>query len=226
MGSDQNSISVIMPVFNGDPFLAEAVASIRRQSLQPMEIIIIDDGSTDRTSRYATSLGEDVYYFYQENGGPAVARNRALRIARGEIIAFLDADDVWPEDKLAIQSSCLAADPSLEIVTGNTQYLKYDGKDYKPYLQPTFNLHLGAGVFRRSVFEKVGEFNPSLHLSEDIDWFKRANALEIKIAKLETTTLYFRIHEKNLEQYRERHSLSGLQDFHSMQLITVSGNCS
>lgn len=116
-------VSVIIPVYNGEAFLAEAVESIQRQNCHSLEIIIVDDGSTDSTGSVVASLQADVRYVYQpNNSGPAAARNRGLQMAQGNVIGFLDADDdLWPDNKLAVQLACLAAQPRTEIVLGYVQ---------------------------------------------------------------------------------------------------------
>ena len=90
---DKPFVSVIIPAYNGEAYLAEAVESTQRQNYHPLEIIIVDDGSTDGTAQIATSFKGEVRYMYQPNsGGPAAGRNRGLKMARGEVIAFLDQD--------------------------------------------------------------------------------------------------------------------------------------
>lgn len=108
-------------------FLSEAVASIWQQNYHPLEIIIVDDGSTDETAELAKSLGKDIRYAYQRNSGPAAARNKGLEMACGDIIAFLDADDLWPPNKLRIQVTRLVNDPKLDVVLGRIQFVKLPG---------------------------------------------------------------------------------------------------
>ena len=96
-----NLISCIVPVFNGERYLAEALDSILAQTWRPLEVIVVDDGSTDGTAHIAAGYGAEVSYIHQANAGPAAARNRGLDAARGEFIAFLDADDLWHKDKLS-----------------------------------------------------------------------------------------------------------------------------
>ena len=97
-------ISVIVPVYNGEKFLGDALASIFAQDYRPIEVIVIDDGSTDRTRAIAQSYPE-VQYSYQDKQGSAVARNTGIENSRGELIAFLDADDLWIYNKLFIQAA-------------------------------------------------------------------------------------------------------------------------
>ena len=120
-------VSVIVPAYNAARFLPHAVESIRRQDYLPLEIVIVDDGSTDDTAEVARDLGSDIRYVYQPNAGPAAARNRGLEQARRELIAFLDADDEWPPDKLRIQVGRLLAEPELDVVTGRTHYIRLPG---------------------------------------------------------------------------------------------------
>src|SRR5690242_4967891 len=96
------TVTCIVPVFNGERYLGEALDSIFAQGHQPLEVLVVDDGSTDGSAAVAKSYGDRVRYFFQPNAGPAAARNLGLEAARGEFIAFLDADDLWHRDKLAI----------------------------------------------------------------------------------------------------------------------------
>ena len=96
-------VSCIVPVFNGERYLAEALDSILAQTYRPVDLIVVDDGSTDGTAQVAAGYGERITYLYQENSGPAAARNKGIDAAQGEFVAFLDADDVWHEEKLARQ---------------------------------------------------------------------------------------------------------------------------
>ena len=117
-------VSVVIPVFNGEAFLREAVESVREavhvldQKYSPVEIIIVDDGSTDGTGTVARSLPETVRYLQQTNQGPAAARNRGIERAHGSLIAFADADDLWPAAKLELQLPYLINDPTIEIEFG------------------------------------------------------------------------------------------------------------
>ena len=96
-------ISCVIPVFNGERYLGEALESVLAQSYQPLEVIVVDDGSTDETAEVARRYGERVRYVWQPNAGETAARNLGLTAAHGEFIAFLDADDVWDSEKLERQ---------------------------------------------------------------------------------------------------------------------------
>jgi len=108
-------VSVVIPVFNGERYLRDAVQSVLDQRYAPLEIIIVDDGSTDGTATVAQSLPEAVSYLHHTNQGPAAARNRGIEQARGGLIAFADADDLWPPAKLELQLPYLINEPAIEI---------------------------------------------------------------------------------------------------------------
>jgi glycosyltransferase involved in cell wall biosynthesis len=196
-------ISVIIPVYNGERFLAEAVESIRKQDVHSLEIIIVDDGSTDGTASLIPSLGSGICYAYQPNQGVAAARNHGLALAQGEVIAFLDADDLWPNTKFARQLPILLNRTEIDIVLGKVQRLwrvegSSDPVQWEARIQPWTELLLGCGLFRRSVFERIGHFNPNLSIGEDTDWFLRARVAGIPTVDLDEITLFYRRHEESL----------------------------
>ena len=108
-------ISGIVPVYNGERYLRETLDSMLAQTYQPLEVIVVDDGSTDGTPKVVAGYGDRVRYIYQENSGPAIARNRGIDAARGEFIAFLDADDLWHPEKLMRQMTRFEARQELEL---------------------------------------------------------------------------------------------------------------
>ena len=202
MRSEKLLVSVIIPVYNGVDFLADAVASIKRQNYERLEIIIVDDGSRDGTAGLAARLGADIRYVYQTNSGPASARNRGLEIAGGDIIAFLDVDDIWPVDKVEVQTACLLKNPGLDVVLGRIQVVRLSGSPETDRCidseSPLANVLLGSALFRRSAFDKVGTFDETLRYSEDHDWFLRAREKGIGMALIDHITLYYRLHGKNM----------------------------
>lgn len=195
-------VSVIVPVYNGAAYLADAIASIRAQQYAPLEIIIVDDGSTDETAAIAASLGADVRYVYQQNQGPAAARNRGLKAATGEVIAFLDADDLWTPDKLELQLGILARHPGAAVVMGHMRAFREDPAIPvpSPYNGETALLanQVGSTLVRRTVFERIGGFDEGLRYGEDIDWLMRVREAGISIHVLAEVTLLYRIHANNM----------------------------
>lgn len=197
-------LSVIIPAYNGEAFLAEAVESIYLQDYHPLELIIVDDGSTDNTARIAANLKEDVRYIYQSHSGrPAAGRNRGVKEAAGEIIGFLDQDDLWPANKLALQMPYLVNDGSLDVILGHTQIMQLTGmvdgkREFEAFAKSVDYMLLSSALFKRSVFEKVGFFDESLkYFGDDLDWFIRAREQGVSVRQLEEVTLFWRIHETN-----------------------------
>lgn len=192
-------ISVIIPVYNGEEFIAEAIASVRAQAYMPLELIVVDDGSTDRTAQVVQALGAEIRYIYQPNQGPAAARNHGLALAQGSLIAFLDADDLWPADKLAHQVACLTADEQVQVVWGHTQFCAYRA-DTVPAVMPAPNRFplLGSLLCRRSVFQQVGLFEPTLRLGEDLDWLRRLTATNLPVQLSPHLALLYRMRPGSL----------------------------
>lgn len=209
-------VSVIIPAYNCESFIAEAVESVRRQEYEPLEIIVIDDGSTDGTQSCVKSLGEDIRYAYQANKGPAAARNRGIGMAGGEVIAFLDADDYWPAKKLQIQVALMNSQPSLDVVLGRIRCtgllneadrrIRFESPD-----NTMISICLGSGVFRKSIFGKVGLFDESLRHYEDHDWFLRAREKRISMIILKDITLYNRRNEYSMSRRKTRNDPSMIQ---------------
>ncbi|MEB3269378.1 MAG: glycosyltransferase family A protein [Leptolyngbya sp.] len=215
----QPEISVIIPVYNGAKFLPEAIANVEAQGRSNLEIIVVDDGSTDSTAAVAQALGDRIRYIHQSNQGPAAARNRGLAQAQGVFIAFLDVDDQWPADKLAHQLAAFAANPQLEIVNGYVQMMQAvplteGGWDFQPRHAPLVSFNLGSALFRKSVFEKVGNFDASQIHSEDVDWFMHARELGVAMVVLEEVTLLYRKHGDNLTGDRQENLKGFLHALH------------
>jgi len=203
MNSDKFFVSVIIPVYNGEAYLMEAIESIQRQHYDSLEIIIIDDGSTDSTAEIAAGLKGNVHYVYQPNSGPSAARNRGLRMARGNVIGFLDVDDLWKENKMRLQLEHFDEEPSLEIVLGLTQRMQMTGIEngkvtFREWAEPEIALHLGSALFRKSAFDKVGLFDETLNYCEDWDWFMRAKELHVPMMIYKEVTYYYRRHDQNI----------------------------
>lgn len=195
-------ISVIIPVYNCERYLAEAVESVLRQSCSPHEVIVVDDGSRDGSARVAQSFGARVRYRFQENAGIGAARNRGAGLARGDMIAFLDADDVWLEDKSARQVAAFDADPSLDIVSGQLEHFHSPELDEAvklkihcpPGLMPA---SLAGALIRRDFFERVGDFEINWRVGEGISWWMRAADAGARMLTLPDLVIRRRLHETN-----------------------------
>jgi glycosyltransferase involved in cell wall biosynthesis len=161
-----------------------------KQSQLPIEIIVVDDGSTDQTPDAVRKLSAPIRYLRQENRGPSAARNVGVRIASTEIIAFIDADDLWPADKLVHQIPLLASDRQIDIAMGYTQAVSTTGRE--PIQGPQLSLSVGALLFRRSAFERYGWFDESIRSGEDLDWLLRAREAGARIELIKAVTLLYR----------------------------------
>jgi glycosyltransferase involved in cell wall biosynthesis len=198
------SVSTIIPVFNGERFVADAIESVLAQDYHPLEIILVDDGSTDNTSRIAERFAERICYVRQANRGPAAARNTGLSHAHGDAVTFLDADDLWTPGKLASQVAAVGRSPSRDIVLGHLQRLKLtSAHGFEPHGAPELSLNLGASLIRRQVFDLVGPFDESLRLADDWDWYMRARELGVSILVQDSVVLFYRRHDNNLTNQRD-----------------------
>ena len=172
-------VSVILPVRDGERYLDEAVRSVLGQELAELELVIVDDGSTDSTPRIAASYPA-ARYLRLEPCGVSAARNAGVQASRGEYLAFLDADDVWHPAKLRSQVDILRRHAEIGYVTCQAELFLQKGCERPASLKPELfsspqpALIPSALCVRRSVFERVGPFDPRLALSEDTDWFLRA----------------------------------------------------
>jgi glycosyltransferase involved in cell wall biosynthesis len=200
---DNALVSVILPVYNGEKFLAQAVENVLKQACRPLEIIVVDDGSTDGTAQVAAGFAGQIRYYYQPNSGPAAARNFGIRMAKGEFIAFIDADDLWPDDKLSMQMACFEAFSEVEIVQGLISRIilpdLVKGRIIGAEINyPFIYSNLGAMIIRRCVFDKIGWFAEDLRFHEDTDFWLRAMEAEISILVQRKLALVYRIHGLNL----------------------------
>jgi glycosyltransferase involved in cell wall biosynthesis len=207
-------ISVIIPVYNGVEYLEQAVCSVEQQDHRSIEILVVDDGSDDGTPDLIEKLGPRVRSFRQGNAGPSAARNTGIRAGRGEFVAFIDADDLWPEHKLDLQLNRFEHQPELDVVLGRIKYEAGGGAIHpevrfeNPEEQTVFNVHLGGGLYRRSAFERVGMLDETLRFSEDHDWFLRAREAGLAITIIPETTLIYRLHESNMTRGATAHDVS------------------
>lgn len=195
MNSSYPLISVIIPVYNGCKYLSEAIESVLCQTYPHLEIILIDDGSTDQTSTVASCYKEKVSYFYQDNQGPGLARNKGIKEAKGDYFAFLDADDLYCRSKLLSQFNFLLHFPLFDLVLSHLQLVK-DNLDFVSYSFASFSF--GAALIKRKVFDQIGKCSFDFFYGEDVDWFLRVRDQGIKIGFLPQIGLLYRVHQANM----------------------------
>ncbi len=210
-------VSVITPVLNGGRYLAAAIESVLAQTYRPVEIIVVDGGSTDNSADIARSY-TNVRYIYEQRRGVAIGRNTGLDAARGEYIAFLDADDAWPAHKLQTQVNFLIEHPSIGYTIARIQNVVEPEVTYPPqvmhHILKEDQINLSTIVARKEVFSHVGGFDPRLGVAEDFEWVARAKDAGIPMAILPDVLLFRRIHEANISLVRfEEHDTKRLLIF-------------
>lgn len=215
--TENPSISVLIPVFNCERYLGAAIESVLAQTLSPTEIIVVDDGSTDGTANIATSFGSRVRYEFRPHAGIPTTRNACIETARGDWLAFLDADDLWLPEKLRAQADLMLARPELQFTLTYVQLFLEPGCGMpRGYLSEWFESArmcgwLSSFLGRKSIFGIVGGFDTTLPLCEDVDWFSRAKHLNAPMAHLERGLLRKRVHDRNNSNNVDRNKALLLQ---------------
>jgi glycosyltransferase involved in cell wall biosynthesis len=173
------NVSVVIPVYDTERYIAEAIDSVLAQVEPDDEIIIVDDGSTDRTAAILAGFGLRIVMVRQAHAGPAAALNAGIARATGALIAFNDADDLWMPGKLARQRTVLHQDGDIDAVFGQAQ--QFRSPDWRPTddrdadERPTqAGVHRAAMLIRRGAFDRIGAFDASLQVADFIDWYGRA----------------------------------------------------
>jgi glycosyltransferase involved in cell wall biosynthesis len=197
-------ISCIVPVFNGERYLAETLDSILGQTYRPVQIIVVDDGSTDETARVVADYGPSVTYLFQPNAGPAAAKNLGVSAAQGQFLAFLDADDLWHPEKLARQMARFQARPELDACLTHVQNfwipeLRDEANRFQDdrRARPLPGYYAGALLAKQGLFDTVGRFDPALGHGDDTDWFLRAAERGAVSELLPDVLVYRRLHQTN-----------------------------
>ena len=195
---------MIVPAYNVERYLGEALESALAQTVPPAEVIVVDDGSTDGTRAVAESFAPRVVCVPQENAGPGPARNRGAALATGDFLAFLDADDVWEPDKLERQLAAFRADPGLELVFGHVREFVSPDLDsaaaarLRPRAGSLPGRFAGTMVVRTGTFARVGPFSSARGVTETLDWLLRAQEANVREATVPECVVRRRLHGGNL----------------------------
>lgn len=199
-------VSIIVPVYNGEKYLGDTLKAILFQDYGKKEVIIVNDGSTDKSEEIVRSFPE-VKYIFQENSGVPVARNRGIKEAKGEFIAFSDQDDLWEPYKLTDQVNYLMEHPEMEYVISMRKTVLVEGVHSPRWLKKELinsekiDHSPSSLLARKSVFQKVGIFKPDLENASDVDWFFRARDAGIQKGVIQKVHYIKRIHQEN-QSYR------------------------
>ena len=204
-------VSVIIPVFNAERYLAEAIESVLVQAVKPLEIIVVNDGSTDESGKVANTFKDDICYLHQENRGASAARNFGILQAKGSLLAFIDADDIWLSNKLELQINALEEDSTLDMVFGNVEQFvspELDAENrnrLRSELKKIPGYSVGSMLIKRESFQQVGPFKENLQFAEFLDWLNRAKEIKLDYKMLPEVVMKRRIHTMNQGLYKRQH---------------------
>lgn len=193
-----HTVTVIVPAFNEAAYIRSALASAVGQHHPPLEVLVIDDGSTDETAAIARSFGPPVTCVSQGNRGPSAARNHGVRLARGHWLAFLDADDVWPAGRLRAMLDTAAREPHAECVFGLVQQFRaVDAGATRSVGEPLPGICNGGMLVSKLAFDRIGSFDEDLTLADFMRWYFRVQELGVRTATCAEVVLYRRLHGAN-----------------------------
>ena len=201
--TDAPLVSVVIPVYNGARFLADAIESVLEQNYQALEVIVVDDGSTDDSADIARRYAPDVVCHRQTNQGTGAARNVGVNLSRGEFVGGLDADDLWAEGRLVRQLQGFADHPTADIVTGHVAQFVSPEMDERTAaairnpLEPVPGYSVGAMLIRRDAARRIGPFPTHWHVGQDMAWLMRAREAELEFVMLLDVVMLRRLHDRN-----------------------------
>ncbi len=195
-----SAVSVVIPAYNAERYIGEAIDSALAQST-PVELIVVDDGSTDATAAIASGYCDRVRCIRLEHGGVTRARNRGLAAARHDLIAFLDADDRWTPSKLGRQCAVLAARQDIDLVFGHSlEFVSNESECVELVArgEPAPTYSSCAMLARRALFERVGVFSEKTQIGEFMEWYGRALVAEVRALMLDDVVFHRRVHRTNM----------------------------
>jgi glycosyltransferase involved in cell wall biosynthesis len=204
------TVGVVIPAYNAATFLGEMLESLLAQPYRPIDVVVVDDGSTDATRAVADGYVADhaaarLQVVAQARGGPGAARNRGVALVRGDLIAFHDADDLCTPKCLALCVALLRARPEVDAVFGmECRFSVVDRSGPVPLGEARAGYRAGAMVIRRAAFERVGPFNPRFRFAEGLDWFVRAQEAGLRTVTVPDQLRWRRAHAANLSRNYHR----------------------
>lgn len=207
--NESPKVSIIIPVLNGEKYIAEAIQTALSQDYQNKEVIVVDDGSKDETAKICATFSDKIIYFFQENKGLGVARNQGVHLASGDYFAFLDCDDVWDTAKLSRQMQ--EADKDSLVFTLIEQFICPTlSEEERSGLVLSTQVAIGycatCLLISRECFYRIGLFKPTREVGEFIEWYGRAKILSVAVKTINEVLAYRRLHMNNMGRQRERYS--------------------
>jgi glycosyltransferase involved in cell wall biosynthesis len=190
-------VGLVMPAWNAEAFVGEAIDSVLAQTHRIADIVVVDDGSSDRTAEIARAFGAPVRVVSQTNSGVGAARNTGVRLVRGDWIAFLDADDLLTPRAIEARLEAVREDPQLQLVFGSSRRLT-DGVAGQLLRSPLPS----SMLIHRDAFDRIGEFGTDTR-GDAISWLLRARELGIRERTLDEQVMWRRVHGAN-ESIRHR----------------------
>jgi glycosyltransferase involved in cell wall biosynthesis len=192
-------VSVVIPVFNGERFLGEAIRSVLAQDYRPLELIVVDDGSTDGSASLAESFA-GVQVVRKPHTGVAATHNLGISRCRGEWLAFLDSDDRWLPVKLSLQAAALDEDAGLDMVFGQCRQFRGGADAIGPdeILATQSGIAQSALLVRRSSFDRIGLFSEDPDVHHFLDWYARAQEAGLRARSLPEVVYERRVHDQNV----------------------------
>lgn len=225
------TISYVMAVYNGRQYLAEALASILGQSHPVDEVIVVDDGSTDDTAQIAEKFGSPIRCIVQRNAGQSAARNHGVRVSRGDMLGFLDCDDLIHPKKIERQLQRFAEAPELmfldafaknfwspEIPQNQRQLANWQALTHSEQPWPEF---IATWLFRREVWQRAGEFDENRRFAEDSDWHDRVRFSGLPMETMRVVLARRRLHVNNLTLNNYDQHIDGLNRFYKEKMARL-----
>jgi glycosyltransferase involved in cell wall biosynthesis len=210
-------VSVIIPIYNGSKYLATTLETVLAQSYPLHEIIVIDDGSTDSSPAILSSYGGRLRVTRQSNRGIAATRNIGLQQTSGELITFIDQDDLWPLDRTKVLVEALQADPTAQVAAGQVEMLYERARPPHPLdnFDTTFReFFVGSLLVRKELFNILGPFQTGLGYADDVDFMIRRREAKTPTVYVDHVTLRYRLHEENTSRDHSetnRHLMAALR---------------
>jgi glycosyltransferase involved in cell wall biosynthesis len=216
-------VTCIVPVYNGETYLAAALDSIFAQDHRPLEVIVVDDGSTDRSAATARSYGDLVRVVERPNAGAPAARNTGLEEARGEYVTFLDSDDLYRPAKISTQLRFLVEHPEIDLCACTAKNFWEPGLEdekarYEAAGRVLISHHFATLLATRAAFERVGPIDASRQSGDYIEWFHRARDLGLTVGVIPDVLIDRRMHGAS----HSRHAAGGMDDIFELARARIA----